>query len=171
MKIGIFYGSTTGNTGAAAQAIKEEFDKKQPGMVELHDVKTADLKSMEGYDLIMIGCPTWNVGELQEDWKAQFPSLPNVNFSGKKVAIFGVGDADGYINNFMDALGILGDVVVQKGGEIYGFWPTDDYNFVQSEGVVDGHFLGLALDDDNESHKSRPRVNAWCQQLMAELGI
>lgn len=171
MKIGIFLGSTTGNTEAAAGAIKAEFDKKQPDMCSLHNVKTADLDAMKGYDLTIVACPTWNVGELQEDWTAQMPAFSKFDFSGRKVAFYGCGDQVGYLNNFQDALGILGNVAVAKGAEVYGFWPTDDYDFVMSEGVIDQHFLGLALDDDNEPEKSQPRIDAWVKQLCLELGL
>lgn len=170
MKFGIFMGSTTGNTEAAADAMKEEIEKKEGHSVSIHNVRTADLNTMRDFDVVIIGCPTWNVGELQEDWMEQFPGFKNVDLSGKKVAMFGVGDAQGYAKNFQDSLGILGQVAIDKGAEIYGFWPVDDYNFEMSEGVVDQHFLGLALDDDNESHKSRDRINAWIGRLMAELG-
>jgi len=171
MKIGLFYGSTTGNTEAAGSAIKSLFDAKQPGLVETLNVRTADVADMAGYDVIILGCPTWNVGELQEDWIEQFPHFKNVDLTGKKVALFGVGDQKGYPKNFQDSLGIIGDRVVAQGGELYGFWPTSEFNFEVSEGVVDGHFLGLALDDDNESHKTRARIEAWTAQLMRELGV
>ena len=171
MKIGIYMGSTTGNTEAAADAIKAEFDKKDPGLCEIFNVKTADLSTTSAYDLVIIGCPTWNVGELQEDWESQLPTLKSMSFPGKKLAFFGCGDQDGYLNNFQDALGIIGKEVVERGAEVYGFWPTDDYDFVQSEGVVDQHFVGLALDDDNEPEKTDARIEAWVKQLCLELGI
>ncbi len=170
MKFGIFMGSTTGNTETAAEAMKAEIEKKVPNSVTIHNVRTADLNAMRDYDVVVIGCPTWNVGELQEDWIEQLPGFKNIDLSGKKVAMYGVGDAKGYAKNFQDSLGILGEVVLDKGGDVHGFWPVDDYNFEMSEGVVDQHFLGLALDDDNESHKTRDRINAWIQQLLVEVG-
>lgn len=171
MKIGMYVGSTTGNTQSAGEKIKAAFDAKQPGLVEMFNVRTADFDTIKGFDVILLGCPTWNVGELQEDWLDRFPEFKNVSFEGKKVALFSVGDQVGYVKNFQDALGIVGNEVVAKGGELYGFWPTDDYNFEMSEGVVDKHFLGLALDDDNESHKTDARIARWCERLMAELGV
>ncbi len=169
MKIGIFLGSTTGNTEAAASAVKTEFEKGGQHSCEVLNVKTADLDRIKAFDLSIIACPTWNVGELQEDWEAQLPTFQNLDFSGRKLAFFGCGDQVGYLNNFQDALGILGNVAVSKGAEIYGFWSTDDYDFVQSEGVVDKHFLGLALDDDNEPHKTPKRIEAWVKQLRLEI--
>lgn len=171
MKIGLYYGSTTGNTEAAGSAIKGIIEAKHPGVVESINIRTADVAGMTGYDVLILGCPTWNVGELQEDWLEQFPAFKNVNLAGKKVALFGVGDQKGYPKNFQDSLGIIGDQVVARGGELYGFWPTSEFNFEMSEGVVDQHFLGLALDDDNESHKTSARIAAWTAQLMRELGL
>ncbi len=171
MKIGIFVGSTTGNSAGAADAIKKEFDKKVPGATTVLNVKTANPAQMANFDVVIIGCPTWNVGELQEDWAAQFPALDGVNFQGRKVAFFGCGDQVGYLNNFQDAMGILGNKVVAMGAEVYGFWSYEGYDFVQSEGLVDDHFLGLALDDDNQSGKTQGRIEAWVKQLCLELGI
>ncbi|MBK7780207.1 MAG: flavodoxin FldA [Ardenticatenia bacterium] len=171
MKIGIFVGSTTGNSAGAAEAIQKEFNKKLPGATTVLNVKVASPSQMSAYDFVIIGCPTWNVGELQEDWAAQFSALDAVNFSGRKVAFFGCGDQVGYINNFQDAMGILGNKVVAMGAEVYGFWSYEGYDFALSEGIVDDHFVGLALDDDNQSQKTQGRIEAWVKQLCAELGI
>jgi flavodoxin I len=171
VKIGIFVGSTTGNSASAADEIKKHLDRKLAGATEVLNVKTASPGLMNGYDVVIIGCPTWNVGELQEDWEAQFPALDGVNFQGKKVAFFGCGDQVGYLANFQDAMGILANKIGPMGAEVYGFWPYDDYDFTQSEGLIDGHFLGLALDDDNQSQKTAGRIEAWVRQLCQELGI
>ena len=75
MKIGIFVGSTTGNSAGAADAIKKEFDKKLPGATTVLNVKTASPSQMGGYDVVIIGCPTWNVGELQEESNLVFDTM------------------------------------------------------------------------------------------------
>ncbi|BDA73963.1 hypothetical protein CAL7716_081290 [Calothrix sp. PCC 7716] len=36
------------------------------------------------------------MGELQDDWDNFFDELDNIDFSGKKVAYFGVGDQNDY---------------------------------------------------------------------------
>ena len=52
-----------------------------------------------------------------------------------------------------------------------GFTPTEGYEFTYSEGVKDGQFLGLALDEDNESDRSPQRVSDWIWQLVDEFDL
>jgi flavodoxin len=46
---------------------------------------------------------TWGIGDLQQDWDTRINLLAPVDFSGKKVAFFGLGDAMGYPDSFLDA--------------------------------------------------------------------
>ncbi len=171
-KIPIFYGSTTGNTEAAAQFMKEQFDEFQADLVELIDVaELDDLSQLGEHNKIIIGCPTWNVGELQSDWDMLFEKLDDVDLKGKQVAMFGTGDQMGYAFNFQDALGIIGEKVEEQGGQLVGFWPTDEYEFDESLAVRNGHFMGLALDDDNESDLTEERVQTWVKQLIKEFNL
>ncbi|MEM6444986.1 MAG: flavodoxin FldA [Cyanobacteria bacterium J06642_2] len=168
-KIGLFYGSTTGNTEAAAEAIQKEFGGDD--VVQLHEVSSADGSDFGGYECIIIGCPTWNVGELQDDWDGYFEELDSIDFSGKKVAYFGTGDQVGYSDNFQDAMGILEAKISERGGTTVGFWPTAGYDHEGSRAERDGKFVGLALDEDNQSDQSEDRIKQWVQQLKQELGV
>ena len=42
-------------------------------------------------------------------------------------------------------------------------------NFDDSEAVVDGKFVGLALDDVNEDDKTEGRIDAWLEDIKAAL--
>ena len=83
-KIGIFYGSTTGNTEMVAQEIQKLLGEE---LVDLHDVESADKMSLNNYDLLLFGIPTWDIGELQEDWEDWLENLdaPEVKLEGKKL--------------------------------------------------------------------------------------
>ena len=83
-KIGLFYGTQTGYTQTAAEMIQKEFGGDS--VVTLSDISKVELTDFEGYNYIIIGCPTWNVGELQSDWEDFYDQLDNIDFSGKKVA-------------------------------------------------------------------------------------
>jgi flavodoxin len=76
---------------------------------------------MLAYDTLIIGCPTWNIGQLQEDWDVVYEQMDNLDFSGKKVAIFGLGDQYDYPDNFCDAIGILGQKFIERGAELVGY--------------------------------------------------
>ena len=74
---------------------------------------------MLAYDFLIIGCPTWNIGQLQDDWDNHFLELEAFDLIGKKIAIFGLGDQYGYPESFCDAIGILGRKFIAQGAELY----------------------------------------------------
>ncbi|PLZ87192.1 flavodoxin [Fischerella thermalis CCMEE 5198] len=168
-KIGLFFGSTTGKTELVTQTIQKEFGGDD--VVTLHNIMDADEDDFADYQYLIIGCPTWNIGELQSDWEGFFPQLDNIDFKGKKVAYFGTGDQIGYADNFQDAMGILEEKITELGGTTVGYWPTDGYDFNESKAVKNGKFVGLALDEDNQSDLTDERIKAWVAQLKKEFGV
>ena len=164
-KIGIFYGSTDGNTERVVGQIAEAFGDDA---VDLHNVKSATADDLQPYVNVVLACPTWEIGQLQEDWESFIDELESVDFNGKRVTYLGLGDADGYPDTFQDALGIIHAKVDGKGCSFVGSWPTEGYNFEASKGTVDGKFLGLALDEDNQKNLTPERIKAWVEQLRAE---
>ncbi|YAF96157.1 MAG: flavodoxin FldA [Nodularia sp. CChRGM 3473] len=167
-KIGLFYGTQTGKTESAAEIIRDAFGGD---VVTLHDVSQADVADFDEYECLIIGCPTWNIGELQSDWEGLFQELDEVDFSGKTVAYFGTGDQIGYADNFQDAIGILEEKIAQQGGKTVGYWSTDGYDFSDSKALRNGKFCGLALDEDNQSDLTDERVKVWVAQLKTEFGL
>ncbi len=170
LSMAIFYGSSTGNTEKAAQKIKKELGDL---VSHIADVANADPKDLENYDLLFLGVPTWNVGEMQEDWESFIPRMQGLDLSGKKVAFFGLGDAVGYPENFLDAMGELWGAVQMLGNpELIGTWPKEGYAFDQSKGMYDSdHLLGLGLDEDNESNLTDKRIKAWLPKVMQDAGL
>lgn len=168
-KIGLFFGSTTGKTESVAETIQEAFGGDD--VVTLHNIAEVDASDFDNYECIVIGCPTWNIGELQSDWEGFFPELDDIDFSGKKVAYFGTGDQVGYADNFMDALGILEEKISEKGGITMGYWTTEGYDFSESKALKNGKFLGLAIDEDNQSELTERRIKTWVAQLKKEFGV
>ena len=91
-----------------------------------------------------------------EDFLEEFETI---NFSGKCVAMFGLGDQVGYADNFLDAVGIIAKIVISNGGTIVGKWPIDGYDFDESLALTDDgdYFYGLGIDDDNQDDKDDGR--------------
>ncbi|MCL4256809.1 MAG: flavodoxin domain-containing protein, partial [Anaerolineae bacterium] len=87
MTIGLFYGTNNGATESAA----EEIEKIWPGMVNLHKVGQVDIATMMDYDNLILGVPTYNIGELQDDWYFIYDKLDTIALTGCRVAIFGLG--------------------------------------------------------------------------------
>jgi flavodoxin I len=161
-KIRIFYGSSTGNTARVAQLISGEMGDLVESVASIAYANRRDLSDAEA---LILGVSTWADGQLQHDWKQFLPEMDAVDLSGKTIALFGLGDARGYSGEFVTALGTLYRKVVERGGNVVGFWPTSEYQFQRSGALHDGMFVGLVIDQENESSKTRGRVKQWAAQI------
>ena len=170
-KIGLYYGSNEGNTAIAADMIKEEFDKIEPGLVEVHNIADASLEEIAAWDYIIFGISTWDIGQLQDDWAAFLPHMDDLDLSGRKVAIFGLGDQYGYPDTYLDAAGVLADKVLERGGDLYGLWSAEGYEFTGSRAAIEDHLLALGLDNDNEGEKHKERIEKWVRILAFAWGL
>lgn len=173
-RIGLFYGSSTSSTEYVAYELRDTINALlEADVVEVHNIGSTSAAQINEYDTLIFGIPTWNIGELQDDWDIFWADLANVDFPGKKVAIFGLGDQYGYPDTFQDALGILAEEVLAQGGELVGFWSIEGYEFEESLGLtVDGQsFKGLALDEDNQRDLTPRRIQQWSNQILIEFGL
>jgi len=165
MKTKIIYGSDTGNT----EVIAEDLVK----LLGEHEVLTVDEleeSDWEGNELYILGIPTWYDGELQSDWEDYLDDFQKIDFTGKTVAVFGLGDQVGYAEWFCDGVGILADIVEKNGGKVIGNWSTDGYEFESSKAVMNTNntFFGLCLDEDNQPELTQERLKKWVEQLKIE---
>jgi len=161
--IGIFYGSSIGNTKAVAKTLSQALD------ADIYDVADASADDLSQYKSLIFGSSTWGFGDLQDDWDGFISAVRATDLSGKKVALFGFGDSDSYPDSFVDAIGTIYKVVKAKGGEVVGATATDTYDYDASEAEVDGQFVGLPLDDENQSDLTDERVNKWIGLLKEKL--
>ncbi len=168
-KIGIFYGSTTGNTEEVANELMASFADK--GEVEVVDISQCDANSFADCDLVLLGTSTWGAGELQDDWQTFIDSTDGVELNGKKVALFGLGDQFGYPDNFVDGMKYIHDFAKSCSGEMIGNWPTDGYEYDESLAEAEGEFIGLVIDNDNQSNMTDARVAEWVEQVISQSGI
>lgn len=168
-KIGLFYGSSTCYTEMTAEKIQHILGADQ---VDVFNIADEPIASVTDYQLLIFGIPTWDFGELQEDWENIWDDIDNVDFTGKTVAIYGQGDQVGYPEWFQDAMGYLWAKLVNLGATMVGCWPVDGFEFEQSKALTadQTQFVGLALDDENEFDLSQDRLETWCAQIMKESG-
>jgi len=168
-KIGLFYGSDTGVTDDITKDFVDAWEEDNLEVMEIGDAEKEDL---EQYDVLILGLSTWYDGDLQSDWESFFDDFQDIDFSGKTVAIYGLGDQIGYGEYFIDGVGILAKVIIQNGGTVIGHWPIEGYRFTESVAVIEDkpdYFYGLAIDNDNESQLNDERLEAWIKQVKEEL--
>ena len=146
--------------------INKQFDE---GDIELKSITKLEAADFDKYSTFILGTPTLGEGELPDNWNEFLPQLDAMNFSGKTIAMFGLGDQNEYGHEFVDGLGILYDKFESLGASFIGFWPTDGYEYGFSAGERDGQFVGLVLDQDNQSDLTAERLEAWLAEVKPAL--
>lgn len=168
MDLKIIYGTDTGNTEYVLETyllnLLSSFDVEA---IELVNIST---EIWENNNLFILGVPTWYDGVLQSDWEDYFEEFKKIDFNGKTIAIFGLGDQIGYSEFFVDGIGILANVIINSGGKVIGHWPTEGYQFDKSKALInENYFYGLAIDEDNEDELTDDRFRKWVTLLINEI--
>jgi len=162
-QIGIFYGSSTGNTEFIAEKIQELIGDN----AELYNVDAATKDDIKQYPYLIIGTSTWGIGDMQDDMEDFAEILETCDLKDKKIALFGLGDQDTYPGSFVDGIGALYDKLKGK-TQIIAPWPITGYHFGDSEAVRKNKFVGLAIDQDNQAEKTNERLAVWIEELKKE---
>lgn len=164
MNTAIFYASSTGNTENIAQEISKNLNE-----LPTYDISQKGVDEISNYDKLILGISTWGEGELQDDWDELWEDFCEIDFSGKTVALFGLGDQDSYADEFVDALGLLYEQVKKAGANIIGFTSSDGYDHEESKAQIDDTFVGLVIDEDNQDDLTDERVNNWTQAIKTDI--
>jgi flavodoxin I len=134
---------------------------------DLINVDGATKKDLEKYPYLILGTPTWGIGEMQDDWEDFSDILAQTDLKGKKIALFGLGDQDTYPDSFADGVGMLYEKIKDK-SLIVGKWPKNGYVFFESEAFRDNSFVGLILDQENQADKTNERLEKWVELIRKE---
>ena len=118
---------------------------------------------------LILGTSTWGAGEVQDDWYDGLRIIKSANLNGKTVALFGCGDSESYPDTFVGGMAEIYHAVTDAGAQVIGAVATEGYTFDDSESVVDGMFVGLALDEVNEDSKTDERIDAWVTEILPGL--
>lgn len=168
-KIGIFYGSTSGVTEEIAEKLQELIGEDNCDLYSMEE-DFDDVEDLLKYDYLLLGCSTWGAGEVQNDWREPLFDIEvdKPDFSGKTIALFGPGDCQGHSKHFVGALGILYEQFKAVGAKLVGAVPSENYSFEKSTSIRDGQFVGLPLDEVNESDQTDQRLADWLELLKPE---
>ena len=162
MSTAIFYTTSTGNAGEIARKISSLLDN-----IETYELSNETINKLNDYEKIIIGVSTWGDGELNDDFEDVWDDFCNLDLSNKTIALFGLGDQEGYPDEFCSAMGIIYEQV--KNANIVGFTSSEDYEFDSSKAFVDGKFVGLVLDEDNQDHLTEDRIKNWVEDIRGDI--
>lgn len=162
MRIGVFYGSSTGDTERVALLIQNKIGSDN---VILHNIIESKTGYLNDYPFLIFGISTWGIGKIQEDWELFLQDLKILELTEKKVALFGLGDQESYPDTFADALGILYDILISSGFTVIGEWPVSGYNYFHSKAERNGRFVGLVLDERNQPELTEQRIDLWLRKI------
>jgi flavodoxin I len=172
-KIGIFFGTDTGNTRRVAKEISTMLGVGLAAKPV--NVRTASVEDLLKYEVLILGAPTYGEGELPglqtgnatESWAEFLPKLKGHDFTGKTVAIYGLGNQKGYPSDFVSAMFYLYQAFKECGATLIGGWTTEGYKFKASKAVLDDVFVGLPLDHENQKELTNERLQSWLNTLQS----
>jgi len=171
-KIALIYWPKKGNTETAALKIASHFNEAS---IDIFTVKSINTAEFALYDAFIIGAPTTGADNWQEAhkslWGSFFERLAKAKIKGKPFAIFGLGDQILYPYNFVDGMIDIKKEFELHGAVHAGSWPVEGYEYKDSLSQENGHFVGLALDEDQQSELTDERIAQWTKQLIAEFGM
>lgn len=159
----VVFGSSTGTCESIANDIAAKLG------CEAINVQDFSADHVTDNDNLILGTSTWGCGELQDDWYDGVKVLEGADLSQKTVALFGCGDSQSYCDTFCGGMSELYKAAKGAGATVVGSVDASDYDYKDSEAVVDGKFVGLALDNDNEGDKTSERIEAWISQITPSL--
>lgn len=157
MKTAIFFGSTTGVT--------EDIANRVAKLLGADVFPAGEISKVEDYDFVIFATSTWGMGDLQDEWQGALDELKTKNLNGKKVAFIGVGDQEGFGDTFVDGIGTIYEEIADMGITVVGKTSTDGYSFGGSKAVVDGEFIGLVIDENNQSNLTDERIKNWVEKV------
>lgn len=167
--IGLYFGSTTGTTEDVTLRFEAMANEKFG--LDLLAVNIADVEDDDtflAHPAMILAIPTWNYGELQDDWELFLDRIKGKPTSAT-IAIIGVGDQFGYPEYFLDAVGIMGRQLEEQGAKLVGEWPIDDYDYEESQALIGDFFMGVGIDEWNQPEKTDERLEQWLTQILPEL--
>ena len=174
-KIGLFFGPLKGSVHRVADKIKGIIGDEFVDMISVNEASAADLEKYDNviFGISTVGKETWDSEYSNTDWAKFFPTISQVDYRNKTIAIFGLGDHVTYPDHFVNAMGVLGKEILKKNpdAKIVGQVDPSVYEFEGSEALIDGKFIGLPVDEDFEPELTDERIVAWVSSIKEEFGL
>lgn len=166
--IGLFYAPSGGSVHKVAKRIKQKI-KGKVDMLCIRDIKPEDFLNYRTGILVSstVGKDAWN-NDGTDEWATFMPHLRKLHLEGRRFALVGLGNCVSYPDNFVDGLRNFADLIEERGGTLIGRTAPEDYTFNLSRALREGVFVGLPLDEDNESDKTDARIEKWLSLVLPD---
>lgn len=171
-KIGLFFGTETGTTRLIAKKIHKLLgDELADKPVNVNRITPADMLQ---YDVLILGTPSYGVGAipgrsagcLEANWEEFLVQMDSPDFSGKRIAFFGLGAQERYSDRFASSLMALYQQFKGWGAEIVADdWENEGYTFNHSDSLKDGRFVGLIIDQRTQGMYTDERLAKWVERV------
>lgn len=171
-KIGIFFGTETGTTRLIAKKIHKLLgDEIADKPVNVNRIAPAEMLK---YDALILGTPSYGIGEipgksagcLEPNWEEFLAQEKQLDFSGKRIAFFGLGAQERYADRFASSLMALYATFQGFGADIIGDdWSAEGYTFDHSAAVREGKFVGLVIDQRTQGMFTDERIATWLERI------
>jgi flavodoxin I len=179
-KIGIFFGTDSGTTRLIAKKIARMLGKRLDAAVEVAkplNVNRIGADQFLGYRRLILGTPTYGDGLLpgkaagtnEESWLEFLAQLQGLDFNGVRIALYGLGDQETYPRNFVDGMMELHRFFSAAGAVMVGDCANQGYCFEKSRALVNGRFVGLALDQHLQHLLTEQRIENWLDAMLPQL--
>jgi flavodoxin I len=174
-KIGIFFGTDTGSTRLVAKSIFKQLGAEVADKPK--NINRTSLADLLQYDALILGTPSYGMGELpglstgclEHNWEEFVPCLEGADLSGKRVALFGLGNQERYADRFASSMIHLYRIFSDHGADVIGHWSAEGYKFENSHAVIDNRFVGLVLDQRTQPYLTDERIKVWLEQVTSQL--
>ena len=156
-KTGIFYASKGGVTEAFAKQIAEKLG------ADVYNMKDTKVDAIAGYQNVVLMSSNYFFGSLMEDWGKNVKLLHTVDFTGKNVALVGVGSQERHPDSFCSGAADFYDKLRFSGARFVGSVDASAYKFTFSRLQVGQKLRGLCLDKGDD--KSAAHIDAWVEAV------
>jgi flavodoxin I len=175
-EIGIFFGTDSGTTRLIAKKIARNLKTRlgDRAVGKPLNVNRASADDLLACTALILGTPTYGEGVLpgkasrnsEASWLEFLPTLAGRDFTGIRVALFGLGDQEQYPDHFLNAMRDLYDFFSAAGAEMVGGSASAGFDFKSSRAVIGERFVGLALDQHLQHLLTDQRIDDWLDEVV-----
>ncbi len=158
-QIGIIFGSNAGDAKLVAEHIASKFN------CDIVDAKELDSAFLEAHQKFFFVASTHGDGELQKDFRAKLNLISEHNFSGKTIALVGIGGQVNHPTTFLD--GMVEFLPLIRGAKLVGPSDIDGYKFTNSLALIHGRFICASIDVKNDANWLA-RADKWINSVKGD---